>query len=123
VPHRGGDGGRGQGGQLGGGLLGGGVEGVGGGGVEVQRPDRPVVDQTGLDNRYDIQVDWQPDEFQFRNGNQGPPPQTPAATTPAADAPPDIITAFREQLGLKLEATKAPADVYVIDKVSRPSEN
>jgi uncharacterized protein (TIGR03435 family) len=84
--------------------------------------DRPVVDQAGLDNRYDIQVDWQPDEFQFRNGNQGAPP-TPASTTPAADAPPDIITAFREQLGLKLEATKAPADVYVIDKVSRPSEN
>lgn len=85
--------------------------------------DRPVVDQTGLTDRYDLQVDWQPDEFQFRNGNQGPPPAAAAATTPAADAPPDVITAFREQLGLKLEATKAPADVYVIDKVSKPSEN
>jgi len=33
------------------------------------------------------------------------------------------VTAFREQLGMKLESTKAPVDVIVIDKVSRPSEN
>lgn len=80
--------------------------------------DRPVVDQTGLTDRYDLQVDWTPDEFQFTNGQQRPP-----AAAPGPDAPPDVITAFREQLGLRLEATKAPADVYVIDKVSKPSEN
>ena len=28
-----------------------------------------------------------------------------------------------QQLGLKLDATKAPVDVLVIDKVSKPSEN
>jgi uncharacterized protein (TIGR03435 family) len=46
-----------------------------------------------------------------------PPP------TDAANAPPNLYTAIQEQLGLKLEATKAPADVLVIDKVEKPSEN
>jgi uncharacterized protein (TIGR03435 family) len=40
-----------------------------------------------------------------------------------ADALPDLFTAVQEQLGLKLDATRAPADVLVIDKVSKPSEN
>jgi uncharacterized protein (TIGR03435 family) len=80
--------------------------------------DRPVVDQTGLAGRYDFTIDWKPDEFQFTSASVG---QRPVI---AADDPrPDLMTAMREQLGLKLEATKAPADVYVIDKVSRPSEN
>jgi uncharacterized protein (TIGR03435 family) len=40
-----------------------------------------------------------------------------------ADALPDLVTAFQEQLGMNLTATKALADVLVIDKVSTPSEN
>jgi len=39
------------------------------------------------------------------------------------DLLPNLATAFQEQLGMKLELTKAPVDVIVIDKVSRPSEN
>ena len=35
----------------------------------------------------------------------------------------DLFTAFQEQLGLKLNITKAPADVLVIDNASKPSEN
>ena len=35
----------------------------------------------------------------------------------------DLFTAFQEQLGLKLNTTKAPADMLVIDNVSKPSEN
>jgi uncharacterized protein (TIGR03435 family) len=34
-----------------------------------------------------------------------------------------LVTAFQEQLGMNLTATKALADVLVIDKVSTPSEN
>jgi uncharacterized protein (TIGR03435 family) len=34
-----------------------------------------------------------------------------------------MFTAIQEQLGLKLEAKKAPADVYVVDHVERPSSN
>ncbi len=43
--------------------------------------------------------------------------------TDAANAPPNLYTAIQEQLGLKLEATKALTDVLVIDKVEKPSEN
>jgi uncharacterized protein (TIGR03435 family) len=80
--------------------------------------DRPVVDQTGLTGRWDFTLTWTPDEFQFGGmGAKVPPPANNAA------APPDLFTAFQEQLGLKLEATKAMAEVFVIDKVAKPTEN
>jgi uncharacterized protein (TIGR03435 family) len=47
---------------------------------------------------------------------QTPPP-------PGPDAPPDPFAAFQQKLGLKLESTKAPVEVLVIDKVQKPSEN
>jgi uncharacterized protein (TIGR03435 family) len=39
------------------------------------------------------------------------------------DAPPDIFTAFQQQLGLKLQSTRAAVDVMVIEKIERPSPN
>jgi uncharacterized protein (TIGR03435 family) len=77
------------------------------------RLDLPVVDQTGLDGRFDFWLEF------------APPPSGPA---PNGDAPaevegPAFLDALREQLGLKLESTKAPLTVLVIDKVERPSEN
>ena len=69
--------------------------------------DRPVVDQTGLKGRYDFKLQWTVDEAQ----------------TTAPDAPPGLFTAIQEQIGLKLEPVKAPADVLVIDKVERPGAN
>jgi len=77
--------------------------------------DRPVVNQTNIAGRYDFTLDWMPDEFQF--ASFGPLPQLPDTGKP------NIFQAFQEQLGLKLESTKAPADVLVIDKVNKPSEN
>jgi uncharacterized protein (TIGR03435 family) len=77
--------------------------------------DRPAVDQTGLGStRYDFALKWTPDASEARPGAE------PAASS--ADAP-DLFTAFQEQLGLKLESTKAPVDVLVIDRVERPSDN
>jgi uncharacterized protein (TIGR03435 family) len=81
--------------------------------------DRPVVDQTGITGRWDFTLLWTPDEFQFGGLGVRPPP--PPANNTAA--PPDLFTAFQEQLGLKLEATKAMAEVFVIDKVAKPTEN
>lgn len=80
--------------------------------------DRPVVDQTGLAGRWDFTLTWTPDEFQFGGAakNMPPPPNNGAA-------PPDLFTAFQEELGLKLESTKAPAEVFVIDKVAKPTDN
>jgi uncharacterized protein (TIGR03435 family) len=81
--------------------------------------DRPVVDQTGIGGRYDFTLLWTPDEFQFAGLGTRPPP--PPANNTAA--PPDLFTAFQEQLGLKLESTKAQAEVFVVDKVAKPTEN
>jgi uncharacterized protein (TIGR03435 family) len=80
--------------------------------------DKPVVDQSGLSERYDFTLTFTPDPAQAALLG-GPPP--PAADNP--DAAPDLFTAFQQQLGLKLESTKAPVDVLVIDKVEKPSEN
>jgi uncharacterized protein (TIGR03435 family) len=79
--------------------------------------DRPVVDQTGIEGRYDFQLDWTPDEFQFPGlGVKVPPARE--------DAPhPDLYTAIQQQMGLKLEAVKAQADVIVIDRLEKPSAN
>jgi uncharacterized protein (TIGR03435 family) len=80
----------------------------------------PVVDQTGLGSaRYNFVLKWTPDASQSQPGGMG------AGALPAdnADAPPDIFTAMQQQLGLKLESTKALEDVMVIDHVEKPSPN
>jgi uncharacterized protein (TIGR03435 family) len=79
--------------------------------------DRPVVDQTNLTGRFDFTLTWTPDESQFGGLVRVPPPTGDAA------APPGLFTAIQEQLGLKLESTRAPVDVLVIDRVEKPSDN
>ena len=69
--------------------------------------DRPVVDQTGLKGKYDLKLQWTVDE----------------APAPAPDAPPGLFTAIQEQVGLKLDRVKAPAEVLVVDAVARPGAN
>ena len=81
--------------------------------------DKPVVDQTGLTDRYDFNLNWTPDQSQFAAmGGNVPPPNTDDP-----NAPPSLYIALQEQLGLKLEAGKAQADVMVIDHVEKPSPN
>ena len=77
--------------------------------------DRPVVDQTGLNGSFDLTLEWTPDESQYPA--IGPLPQ------PQESDKPDIFTAFREQLGLRLVSTKALSDVLVIDQAEKPSED
>ena len=80
--------------------------------------DKPVVDHTGLTARYDFNLKWTPDESQFEAMGGFKPP-----TADDPNAPPALSTAMQEQLGLKFEATKAPAEVFVIDHVDKPSAN
>lgn len=47
----------------------------------------------------------------------------PARTDAAAPEYPNLFTAIREQLGLKLTATKTDAPVLVIDRVTEPTPN
>jgi len=65
--------------------------------------DRLVVDRTRLGGRFDIDLEWSPDQ--------------------TATDKPSIFTAVQEQLGLKLESSRGPVDVIVIDHIERPSEN
>jgi uncharacterized protein (TIGR03435 family) len=73
--------------------------------------DAPLVNQTGLDGLYDFTLKplLQPQEAQG------------ADTLDRRNA--DLVTALREQLGLKLEYRKAPVEFFVIDHAERPSEN
>jgi len=80
--------------------------------------DKPVVNQTGLTGRYDFALKFSPDAAQLANFGAGVPG---AASDP--DGLPDIFAAIQQQLGLKLESTKATVDVMVIEKIERPSEN
>jgi uncharacterized protein (TIGR03435 family) len=68
--------------------------------------ERPVVDRSGLTGDYDVDLRWTPDR----------------ARQVDPDVPP-LFTALREQLGLKLEATRGPIDVLVIDSAERPTAN
>lgn len=81
--------------------------------------DRPVVDESELQGRYNFLLKWTPDESQFGGmGIKVPPPSD------APDAPPPLYTAITEQIGLRLESmSKAPVKVFVVDHVDHPSEN
>ncbi|HXE07001.1 MAG TPA: TIGR03435 family protein [Acidobacteriaceae bacterium] len=80
--------------------------------------DKPVVDQTGLTQRYDFTLSWTPDESQFAvlGGYKAPAQEDP-------NAPPSLYTALQEQLGLKMENTKANVETFVIDSIQKPSAN
>ncbi|HET9831062.1 MAG TPA: TIGR03435 family protein [Vicinamibacterales bacterium] len=71
---------------------------------------RRVVDGTGLTGRYEIDLTWDP-AFDA------------AAEQRQAGDPPSVVTALREQLGLRLEPIKAHLPVLVIDAVEHPSED
>jgi uncharacterized protein (TIGR03435 family) len=87
-------------------------------GMQASFMDKPVVDQTGLTDRYDFLLKWTPDESQVSSlGEKGSPPADDL------NAPPGLYTAIQEQLGLKLVSTRAPVDVLVIDHIEKPSEN
>jgi len=84
--------------------------------------DKPVVDHTGLTDRYNFRLKWTPDDSQFAQFRGTNPPQPPAAGD-NPNAPPSLYTAMPEQLGLKIEAGKAMDDVIVIDHAEKPSSN
>jgi uncharacterized protein (TIGR03435 family) len=71
---------------------------------------RLVIDKTGLAGKYDFTLRWTPDMGQ-------------GADPPAADAGPTLFTALQDELGLRLQPTKAAVDVIVIDHVDLPTAN
>lgn len=67
---------------------------------------RIVVDKTELEGRYDLKLQWTPDDAVATEGS-----------------PPSLFTAIEEQLGLQLKAAKEPVPVLVIDHIEQPSPN
>jgi len=77
--------------------------------------DRKVIENTGLTGHYNLTLKWTPDDSQAQ-------PQK-ADLRLGSSKGPSIFTAIQEQLGLKLESTKAPLEVFVIDSAQKPSGN
>ncbi len=73
---------------------------------------RPIIDKTGLEGGYDFTLKW------LQEAPGGAP-----ATAVAEGGLPTLTTALREQLGLSLEAGKAPFRVIVVDRIERPTDN
>lgn len=90
-------------------------------GMQSSVMDRPVVDQTGLKDRYDFHLAWTADDSQFTQFRSA------GVTVPKendeANAPPDLYVAIKQQLGLQIKATRASDTVMVIDHVDHPSPN
>jgi uncharacterized protein (TIGR03435 family) len=83
-------------------------------GQQVQRDERPVVDQTRLAGYYDFKLSFLPEL----------PPEVPKDTLPAEIFErPSLFDALKDQLGLKLVAQRGPVEHYEIDHVDRPSAN
>jgi uncharacterized protein (TIGR03435 family) len=83
-----------------------------------QQLGRSVVDKTGLTGRYDFTLKWTPDPGGLavvHDGPNAPPPADPAG--------PSIFTAVQEDLGLRLQSTRGPVEVFVIDHVEKPDAN
>jgi uncharacterized protein (TIGR03435 family) len=89
---------------------------------------RPVIDKTDLKGLFDFKLTFSPEGIQGPFGNlPGPGGGAPIgglSTTPnnAADPVPSLFTAIQE-LGLRLESTKGPVEVLVVDSVQKPTEN
>ncbi len=75
---------------------------------------RPVLNQTGLDGRFDFTLEWTP-EPSGPSPSDGAPPLDPQGPT--------FLQALHDQLGLKLESTIGPVRIMIVDRVERPSEN
>jgi uncharacterized protein (TIGR03435 family) len=82
----------------------------------------PVIDKTGYTADFDFHLEF------TRDGTAAQPTFPPATgdnglATPGDKSGPSIFTALQEQLGLKLEATKGPVEILVIDHAEKASAN
>jgi uncharacterized protein (TIGR03435 family) len=76
-----------------------------------------VVDRTGLEGSFDILLRWTPDPMMGMHSADAENGLNSDSSAPS------LLTALQEQLGLKLESTKEPVDVIVIDSAEPPTPN
>jgi uncharacterized protein (TIGR03435 family) len=77
--------------------------------------ERIVIDRTGIEGSFDFKLEWVPDAANM--------PSINGAKMEASTEGPSIFTAVQEQLGLKLESTKGPVEILVIDRAEKATEN
>lgn len=73
---------------------------------------RMVLDRTGLQGLFDINLEWTPEQSVVQS------PDAPAVRPLDSDV--SIYTALQEQLGLRLEPARAPVDYFVIERAEQP---
>ena len=96
-----------------------------GGGVSVEKLavslsrvlGQTVLDQTGIEGLYDIDLRWTPGGTQAFLSPANP------SEVKSDDSGPSLFTAIQEQVGLRLEAGRGSVDVLVIDRAEHPSAN
>ena len=81
----------------------------------------PIVNQTGLDGRYDIDVTYTPEPFSAAALTQRGGTLPPGVNVDPNG--PSLFTALEEQLGLKLQPRKLPVPLLVIDHIEPLIEN
>lgn len=92
-------------------------------GMLAQQLGRPVIDKTDLKGNFDFSLQWTPDETQRGPGFGGMERPATDSPLPGDTSGPSIFTAVQEQLGLRLEATKGPVEILVIDHIEKASGN
>ena len=88
----------------------------------------PVANGTGLTGKYDFTLTFATAGTALNNAPGPPLPPPPAEETrpyvAEAEPAPDLFSALQSQLGLKLDAKKAPVELVVIDHAERtPAAN
>ena len=78
----------------------------------------PVINETGIDGKFDFSLDWTPDDHGQRKSEEQREDKNPP--DPLG---PSLFAALRQQLGLKLEAGKGPVEVLVVDHAEKASAN
>jgi uncharacterized protein (TIGR03435 family) len=76
---------------------------------------RIVIDRTEMGGKFDYKLVWVPDATNM--------PSINGTKMEASTEGPSIFTAVQEQLGLKLESTKGPVEILVIDRAEKAVAN
>jgi uncharacterized protein (TIGR03435 family) len=80
---------------------------------------RPVLDQTGIDGAFNVDLKWTPGPTE-----RAPGPPSPAAASADDAQGPSLFAALQEQLGLRLVSRRTSVEMFVIDHVEPvPTEN
>jgi bla regulator protein blaR1 len=81
-----------------------------------QRLGHAVLDQTGLTQTYDFQLDWRSDT------SPAAEPAEKAPAVPPIPSPEVLASALQTQLGMVLKLEQSPAEVLVVDRVQSPKD-